>query len=74
MERQGFVVKELHVRLEKRKETTLDSKEKRKFKLGPFQKTSKTELNADNYKGLGQQSIQYALLTCTELFQRIFRT
>lgn len=52
MERQGFVVKELHVRLEKRKETTLDSKEKRKFKLGPFQKTSKTELNADNYKGL----------------------
>lgn len=40
------------------KGNNLDSKEKRKFKLGPFQKASKTELNADNYKGLQQQSIQ----------------
>ena len=58
-------MKDLHIRLEKRKETSLDSKLKN-FKMGLFQKASKTELKTDNYKGCDNRvSISITSVYCT---------
>lgn len=44
---------ELHIKLEMKKEKNARlKKEEEKSKLGPFQKASKTELNAENHEGL----------------------